>query len=189
MALLAAPAAFGEGSTVMCKAAEAPCAAANKFTFLHSELKAVPFKLLTSFGTIACEKSRLLGELGDLAEPQPLVLSSITFTGCTLGMTGCSLTAPTTGTIGLLRESANGGTATFTGTEVRVKCSGFTDCVYGENPVLRLAGKIDPPFVEQANISASEVPLPHISGLLCPKETKMDAVYEFLAPEPLYVKS
>ncbi len=154
-------------------------------------------KLLSSVGTVECEKS--LAELTLLNTLSTLILGhilSLSFEGnCHLGGTTCSVTVGETGGIsftktGPLTASAVGVGLPLTGlptmlTKATVKCAGFINCTYDDStaPLLSVsstAGGV-------TSMVANKTKLGNGTGFLCPETSEWDAEYVALGVK--YIES
>jgi hypothetical protein len=132
-------------------------------------------KLLSSIGTIECEKS--LAEADVLNELSLLILGHFTglsFEGnCHLGGTSCTVTVPTLGLLKLTKIGDLLASLLSTGgTEANVKCGLFINCTYGGEPLLHVDSLED----GKVHILANETELKKSKGI-CPSVSKWDANY------------
>ena len=140
---------------------------------------AVSPKLLSSVGTVECEKS--LAELSLLTESGESTLGhllALSFEGnCSLGSTACTITTEALGSISFSKVGALEASSKPTGTQVKVKCGSFINCTYGAGPETSLVAKSD----SKGSLSLSaEAKTVSGKGFLCPSTSKLDATYTTL---------
>lgn len=166
-------------SIVLCQNAELVCETpfANPTTIVAH---ATEPKLLTSLGTVVCEKSltetTLLNTLSTLGVGHILALS---FENCKLGKTACTVTLESLGLLSFVKTGALTGTAKSTGgTVARVKCGSLLDCKYGGEPTLVVESSAG----GETKLVASETTILNEIGekFICPDTSKWDAVYTAL---------
>ena len=186
--LTAAPSASA-GTTALCEKLENPCEAASVYVG-HIAAVAENPRFLTSTVDITCKKSQLLGFNLGLGNPLTIHLELVTFTEDCLTNEGdpCVVQTNQLGLPLLLRTEANIGTLQFHDTAVLVSCpAAFIHCVYGGLPIFDFLGS--PNGETLATIHANEVLLEHGESLFCPEETKFDALYKVVLPDPIVVSS
>lgn len=186
LALVGATTAAAE-PTALCKKQEEPCAAENIYMGHFAALAEGP-KLLTTSGTITCKKARLLGFALGLGNPLAIHLEVFDFVeDCLTGVEeGCVFETVQLGLALLLRTASNLGTLTLENTKVLVICPGaMIHCMYGGEPVFDFLGS--PNKEALATIHAKEVVWENGEGLFCPEETKLDALYGVLLPDPIAI--
>lgn len=187
MTALVAASSASAAQTVLCKAEEVPCALANRWEGILFEMKAEPLKLLNNISNVECTSSKASGVLGNSGAPQKAALGALSYTGCKMATgTACEINVLELGELDLLRTNVNLGEGTLLGTEILLKCGAFIHCRYRGAPVFHLLGKT---ATETAKLTATEVILEKVGGLLCPTTTKLDATYVILAPLPAYVSA
>ncbi|MGE5283279.1 MAG: hypothetical protein ACM3N0_13350 [Chloroflexota bacterium] len=190
MTILVVMALGGVGSamaetTALCAVDEDPCEAANQVTEVHFEAHNLTILSPLPEGeggyNYGCD-GLFSATVSELGKPQTLEAQSLSFTSCGQG---CTRTTETLGTFSVLKVETELAEITANGFEIKVSCSGFSNCLYGFNEqVGTLKGAL---LAENGHITYQEAPLELISGFLCPKEIKLDALFE--ASEPIYVSS
>jgi hypothetical protein len=185
MAFVGASSASANSETVvLCKSAELTCENAfpNPTTIVgHAENP----KLLSSIGTVECEKS--LAELELLNTLSALGVGHITalkFEGnCHLGGTSCTVTVNPLGLISFVKTGALTASATSTGgTEANVKCGFFINCTYGGEPSLEVHSSGE----GATHMLANATKLTKSKGI-CPSTSEWDA--DYLALGTMYIES
>jgi myo-inositol catabolism protein IolC len=167
-----------EKEVVLCEKAELECQSpAPKPTTIIGH--ATNPKLLTSVGTVECEKS--LAELSLLNANSETItghLLALSFEGnCHRGTTSCTITIEALGSISFSKIGPLEASAKSTGgTQVRVKCSFFLDCTYSGEPSLKAASS----KTGETQLIANEVVLAEGKGTNCPETSKLDATYTTL---------
>ena len=198
MALVGASSAFAKENVVLCKKAELLCAVGNRWphptTLVAHSVKP---KLLSSVGTIECEKSlievTLLNLLAKLIEGHILSLS---FEGnCKLGSTSCTVTVKELGSISFehgpnLLEWIGRAALLWLGevpmhTIVNVKCGFLINCTYEAGEETEASGSSS--AGGEITVTANEAKLNRNAGF-CPETSKWDATYTVLGAE-LYLES
>jgi hypothetical protein len=184
MAFVGTASALAEGSTAACRANETPCSAENLYTG-HAEGAATNVILLTNLTNVACSESHILGNILGLSNPAIGHLELFTFTSCkTSSGTPCTVKTISLGLIEVLRTGENLGIGTSNGgTEERVTCGFIIDCVYGGKPTLHIEGG------EHPTLEANGSLLLGTGGSVCPEQAELDALYELVLPETLYISS
>lgn len=134
-------------------------------------------KLLSSLGTVECEKSLAnITVLNLLGKSITGHVTELSFTGnCHLGSTECKVTTESLGDISFTHGSApleaiaesNGGTT------ARVICSPFINCLYGGKPQLTVHSS----GTGETKLLAAEAKFTEAKGFLCPSTSKWDATY------------
>jgi hypothetical protein len=171
--------------TDLCKIEESPCPLISRWEQgVNVEVKAEPFKLLTSLGNVECTSSTLKGPLGAGGAPQAVALESFVFVECKRGAGSCTVEALGLGNLDLLRTNVNLGEGTLLRTEIKFRCGLFINCRYEGEPKFHLLGKNG---AEQAKLTASEVVMTSVGGPICPEISKLDAIYTIITPLPVYV--
>jgi len=138
-------------------------------------------KLLTSLGTILCEKSlaelTLLNELSELVVTHVLALS---FENCKIGKTACTATVDSLGLVSYTHdEPALKAFAKSTGgTKVTVKCGSLLNCKYGGEPTFVVHSTEE----GVTNLLAGETTILNEEGekFICPNTSRLDATYTAL---------
>jgi hypothetical protein len=199
MAFVASSASADAENIVLCKNAELVCL--NPFPNPTTiKAKATNPKLLSSGGTVECEKSdtevTLLNTLSKLIEGHILKLS---FEGkCERNkVESCTVTVGETGglsftKIGPLEASAKGITL-YLGpnktepmlTKATVKCGSFINCTYNDanEPLLKVTSLAN----GVTHVKAEKAVLSNSGGFLCPTTSEWDA--EYVAEGTMYVES
>jgi len=186
--LIGVPSAMA-GTTALCEKFENPCEAASVYVG-HIAAVAENPRFLTSTVDITCKQSQLLGFNLGLGNPLTIHLEVMTFSEDCLTDEGdaCVVQTNELGLPLLLRTEANRGTLQFHDTKILVSCPGaFIHCVYGGLPVLDFLGS--PNGKTLASIHANEVLLEHGESIFCPEETKLDALYKVVLPDPIVISS
>ena len=162
---------------------------AVELTLVHFEAK--DGKLLIGGGlSVLCETALLSGEVLMLASPLPIHLHSLTYTGCVLGKTKCTVATTNLGLLHLLKTAPNLGElkdlANPTNfTTVHVVCGASIDCEYkGENLTGHAEGQSGANLGRVTYTEATLTKVP--GGILCPATSKLDAVFVDLV-ENLYI--
>jgi len=144
--------------------------------------KGTAFKLLSSVGTIECEKSSIAGKTtAEAGEPLPLEIAQLTFEGnCHLGSTKCTSTTTALPTSPSLKATGEGdGTLSLEGAEVNFKCGFLINCTYWLTPTLQFEGG------NPASFGATELALSKFEGF-CPQVSKLDVSYTLTEPVPAF---
>jgi hypothetical protein len=181
MAFVGVSSASAEGSVVLCKNAELVCEAPypNPTTIVgHAENP----KLLSSIGTVECEKSlaelTLLNELAKLMKGHIL---SLKFEGnCHLGGTSCTVTVGQVGGLSILHGAdplkwhAIAIELEGKSTEATVKCGFFINCTYigGEETKVTSTNN----EAGEVTLVAEKAELKKSKGI-CPSVSEWDATY------------
>jgi hypothetical protein len=150
---------------------------------IHVEtLGAEPPKLVSSLGTVECEKSlslvTLLNKLAALVEGHLLALN---FEGCKLGKTKCEVTVNALGGLSLtpaetkLLAIAESISLEGRTTNATVKCGSLINCTYQASAETELTVHSD--AEGHLLLLAVETPLEHTGGGICPSVSKWNAVY------------
>lgn len=189
MTAIGASSATADGPTALCEKHEDPCEAASVYVG-HIAAVAENPRFLTSSTDIICKNSQLLGFNLGLGNPLTIHLEVLNFTeDClTTGGFACAVNSTELGLLLLLRTALNLATVQTHGIKILVNCPGAgIHCVYGGlfSP-LHAVGS--PNKESLAEIRAEEVPL-EPGGLFCPEETKFDALYKLLLPDPIAISS
>jgi hypothetical protein len=185
-AALIGPSAATAGPTALCKKHEQPCAGENIYQG-HFEAVAQLPQFLTENTTITCKAARILGFALGLAAPQLTHLQEYDFSEhcLTTGGQPCVVKATELGLLLTLRVALNVA-QTQTHAKVLVSCPMIgIHCVYGGLPTFEFLGS--PNGESLATIHSNEVLLEHGEGLLCPEETKFDALFQVLQPDPIAI--
>lgn len=188
VAIIGASSAAAE-TTALCKKHENPCAAANIYVGHFDAVAANPV-FLTSLTNITCKKAHLLGYALGLGNPLTIHLEAFNFAEDCLTTAGdeCVVNPIELGLALLLRTGSNLGSLQLHDTKVLVSCpASFIHCVYGGLPVFHVIGS--PNKEALASVHANEVPLEHGEGFFCPEETKLDALYKVVLPDPIVISS
>jgi RHS repeat-associated protein len=146
-------------------------------------------KFVTSLGTVECTTSTVTGKTTSAGGEGSAVtgeISGLTFTGCVLGGTSCTVEAVNLAynTSITVTEKGNGTLAVTdaVGVGVLAKCGSIVNCT-----VTTAEAKLAITGGNPGKASAAAVPLKTTSGFLCPKEATWTAEYELSQPKPLYV--
>ena len=147
---------------------------------------AVKPNLLSSLGTVECEKSLAnITVLNELAASLTGHVTELSFTGnCHLGGTECKVTTELLGDMSFThgKEPLEALAKSTGGTEVRVKCGSFINCLYGGEPTLKAHSDKE----GKTELLTNETGLTG-KGFLCPSTAKWDAVYK--ASGTMYIES
>lgn len=190
MAFAGASTAMGM-NTAICASNEGgtlTCAPENQFANVHAVANGV--KILSSIGTVECEKSLLAATLGKLAAPQVGTTTSLTWEGnCHLGKIACTVSTTSLGIILFLKTAVNLGEMQFHEMTVFIKCGVFISCHYEGLPTFHLVGASE--FGDGAGNGGVESKKVTLKGPptddLCPESIFLDLFWE--ASEPVYIKS
>jgi hypothetical protein len=172
LALVGPSSAMAE-TTALCSVEENPCKESNQIKEI--EFEADDIVVLTSAMDYECDAS-FSATVSGLGAPQTLTVTEMQYTSCNQG---CSRTVEELGTFSVNRTGADLGYMTGIGFEVYVECESSIDCTYAYTG---MSGTI-----QGGHITFVEAPFEKISGLLCPDEAYLDAL--FVASEPVYVMS
>ena len=187
MASIGTSSAAAEGPTAFCEKHEDPCEAANVYVG-HVAAVAENPRFLTGETSIVCKKSQLLGFNLGLGNPLTIHLQLLNFTEDCLatGGFGCEVNTTELGLLLLLRTALNLATVQTHGIKILVNCPGTgIHCGYtGLWGPLHALGS--PNGESLAEIRAEEIPLEQ-TGLFCPEETKFDALYRLVLPDPIAI--
>jgi hypothetical protein len=191
------------GATVLCKAKESPCMAANRYP-KETKFKAVSGTMTltrTLEGTtltIECPSSRIRGktltEGGGIGTPVQAWVEEIVFLECHLtgSETGCedvwlNLSESQQTTFANTAGTTNG-TLTMTGSgsaepSIGIRCGAESQCVFKASSVV-----FDVTGGEEATLVAKEEKM-NGSGGICGKTLDWTGTYKFVEPKPLYISS
>jgi hypothetical protein len=190
MALVGATSASAKENTQLCKVHQEPCAAGNAPTSVHFVAGTTVLK--TSIITVLCLASLVVATplgLGTAPTPQVLHNTEITWSNCGTNPAhnNCTVTTLAPGLVDLLKTALNLGTATVLGAEVKVVCGEILNCTYGGAEVTGFTseGALHTAGAGHGMLTASELTVPVVGGLLCPATSKWNALYEPL--EHLYI--
>lgn len=180
IAALVGPSSAMAESTALCKADESPCASANQVKHVHYVAKGILVE--TSIMNYECDALLLADALG-LGAPQVLH-GSLVYSSCNQGCTRTEISAG--GLFKVLRTGNETAEVVGEGTEILVQCGGGLHCVYDLEGI---TGQIEGPLLAGGNgkLTFARTALHKVSGLLCPKEAYLTALFTPL--EALYVKS
>jgi hypothetical protein len=184
MAFVGTSAALAETTGVLlCEKAELKCTTPWKSPVTLKATATNP-KLLTSIGTLECEKSAVEVTLlqPTLAALQLAHILALNFTGnCHLGSTKCTLTVQQLGGISITHgpnplEWRGVGVKLLTNTAINMKCGFLVNCTYefGETGEVEMTATND--AEGKGTTVINEEPLKRSSGF-CPETTKWDATY------------
>lgn len=180
-------------STALCKANELPCAEANQYGSISYKGQLATFTnatFLTSVGNIVCTGSEFSGQSnGGLAESSFGLegkLLTLTFTGCKLGTSKCTVKAEFLwywADISYVEGTMNG-LLRLSDPQIHVTECLNLNCVFWEGFVY-----LDIQGGKPASVVASEEELLRTEGIFCPSAAIWDAEYHLSSPESLYVSS
>jgi RHS repeat-associated protein len=189
---LASVGASSAEATTLCSLNGSPCPGVEypSGTKVEGSLKAgTKSTFATSLGTVECTSSTVTGKTTSAGGEGSAVegtISALSFSGCTLGGTSCTVTAVNLeySTSTTATEKGNGTLAVkdAVGVGVTAVCSGLVNCT-----VTAAEAKLTVTGGNPALAKASAAPLKTTSGILCPKEATWTAEYELSSPKPLYV--
>lgn len=185
-AALIGPSSALAGPTALCKKHERPCAGENIYQG-HFEAVAQLPRFLTENTTITCQAARILGFALGLESPQLTHLQEYDFSEhcLTTGGQPCVVQATSLGLLLTLRTELNLAQVQ-SHAKVLVSCPMIgIHCVYGGLPIFDFLGS--PNGESLATIHANEVLLENGEGLLCPEETRFDALFQVLEPDPIAI--
>src|SRR3954447_1043834 len=166
--------------TALCIADEGKCSEGNEITHLHeSTLPGQKAVLLNSLKTVECD----VLFLGEAAAGIPLMAEGeFTYSNCTSGCSVKTINGPVI--VEVSKEGHETAKVTDHEGEMRVECSGIS-CSYSYEGVEGTAkGSLLSSETNGSN-SISGKTLTKTTGLLCPKETKLDITTTPLAEEYL----
>ncbi len=173
--------------TALCSSEEEgklTCAAGNRIAGFHAV--ALDPEFLTTIGTVLCTSSLMQATVLGLGSPQIGHLSELTWAGCLLKeKLACTVTSVLLGELLILKTHPNLGELEYHGTEFRINCGAFFNCIYGRLFTQHIEGDQPPPG-GGTGISANELKLESVEELGCP-EVAWDTSYQFLTPT--YIKS
>jgi hypothetical protein len=184
MAFVGTSSAFAGGAVLLCEKAELKCTTPWKSPVTLKATATSP-KLLSSIGTVECEKSdievTLLQEA--LKELQLAHILALSFTGnCKLGSTACTVKVETLGGISVTHgpnplEWRGLGVKLLANTSANVKCGFLINCTYsvGEEGEVETVATND--AEGKGTTVANEEVLKRSSGF-CPETSKWDATYK-----------
>jgi hypothetical protein len=146
-------------------------------------VKGTVAKFVTSAGTIECTESALAGESSKLSsEPLPGLANSLSFTGCQLEKTACTITVEHLAYKSSTQPEAGLWNYTLAGFEAPMEQAvvcGTLKCTFSSEAIAFKAVGGKPAKLNGSQVFASK-------GLLCPKEAKWTAEYEVTEPSPLW---
>jgi len=177
--------AVAEGTTAICGVAETPCAAPYPAAPTRIEAEAVTPTIVTSTGTITCEKSTFSGNAAGESGAS-IALTSMVFLNCELESTNpCYINPLSLGELSLAGLGGYSGDATLSGTVLQVSCGVYlkVSCEYGGEPVLHVLSTTG----EEAATFSLESSLVAEGGIACPEESEWLAEYRVTLPESLYI--
>jgi hypothetical protein len=206
IAALALTAVVGAGSAAanakLCKKAISPCPAGEAYpagTKISASLKTKTHaQLTTSLGTITCTKSAVAGETTqESGNPLHGVITAVSFEGCTLASTACTVTPQNlpytaTGTAGATvgngtltversRTKTENGTIDEGGRpQAAVQCGVLINCTFGSGDI-SFAVTGGAPAQGAVNQSLER------EGGLCPSTSTWEAEYTVTSPSPLFI--
>jgi hypothetical protein len=190
MSLVGTTAVWASENTQLCKVHQEPCAAGSAPTSVH--FVAGTNVLKTSIVTILCLASLAVATplgLGTAPNHQILHNTEIAWSNCgtNVAHNNCTVTTLAPGLLDLLKTTLNLGTAIVLGAEVKMVCGEILSCIYGGAEVTGFTsqGALHPVGAGHGMLTASELTVPVVGGLLCPATSKWNALYEPL--EHLYI--
>lgn len=177
LCLAASSASANATHIIFCKQAQLTCESTLPLTYT-AVAHAVNPRILSSLGTVECEKSltevTVLNELSELILAHLLALS---FEGnCHLGGTACTVTTETLGLHSFTKTGSLTASVRSTGgTKVKAKCGSFINCTFGGEPVLVASSSAGGEITLTANKAVLKG-----EGFLCPLTSEFDATYGWL---------
>lgn len=193
MAALTSLGAGTASATRFCSTSVNPCPMANRWNATTTVASAVstPAQIITSLGTISCQKSTLGGKTtgsgGGLGVAVTEEFSTFMMEECKVGTTACTMTVsalPYAGEVnwtanfdGLLKIS-NGGMGNPI---VLAECGALIKCTF-TTPLaeLEVKGGVTALLIANAIMLSRQ-------GALCPTQAKLKATYEVSSPGPLNI--
>jgi hypothetical protein len=181
MALLGPATATAE-STALCKLDQDPCPEANRVQALHYVADDMEISTAGAEYDYGCD-ALIEGVALALAAPQ-VIHANIAYFSCSGSCTRSEISSGFS--LYLLRTGTESAELVGEGLEVQVKCGSVINCVYDlEGIVGQVSGPL--PAGENGQIAYAEAPLHAVSGLLCPSEARLTALFKPLAA--LYIAS
>jgi hypothetical protein len=188
MVLTAVIAATSASAAVLCKSNTNPCTeiypAGTKISASLSSKSDV--QLTTSIGTVTCIGSTISGEL-TAGNPAHGKITSVTFSGCSLGSTNCVAEGegtPYTATVWTGSQLGNGDLIAepylFDKLHLGVACGSLINCTFGTSSISMVIVGGMPARLVVSQSYARE-------GGLCPAAVTWEAEYTVTAPSPLVV--
>jgi len=183
MAFVGASSASATLNTLLCKTHTEPCnslPASVHFVAGTTVLK-------TSIVTVLCLGSLVVATplgLGTAPARQVFHNTALTWTACgtNVAHNNCTVTTIKPGLVNVLRTALNLGIALVEGAEVKVVCGEVLSCTYGGPTVGEFAveGALHTAEAGHGKLSANELTVPVVGGLLCPATSKWTASFEAL---------
>jgi hypothetical protein len=195
MALFGASSAMATFDTALCseKSPELKCPDAKLVKHVH--LLAEDGTMVTSVGTTLCKYALISTEVLGLGKPLLLhfLKEGLTYTECKLGLIKCTFETVHYGLLDLLKTASDLGVLTDLPvegkyTEVHVVCGELIDCTYKWEGLEGHALSAQPP-TSNGRVTYTNAPVQKVGGLLCPKETRLNAVFESLPGAPIWIRS
>lgn len=179
MASFGASAAMAE-STALCKADQDPCSEANSVTHVH--YTAEDIRVETSIMNYECD-ALFLGDVSSLGAPQTFE-AQFTYTSCDKGCTRAEISEG--GLFEILRTGDELAEVVGEGIEILVECGSNLHCVYDFEGI---TGQVSGPLLtgNKGHLTFEKAPLHHTSGLLCPAQGHLVALFKPL--EAIYIES
>jgi hypothetical protein len=164
--------AMAEG-TELCKTDEIPCK--NPITFVHEvtqeEKRAA---LLTNLGNVECNVLFSGEVLSDTTNGPAFVSGNFTYTTCLFKGAACEVKEVSkSSSLTILKEAHETGTAKLKG-EFSVKCGFSINCTFSEESLAGVAKGALLSTLANGEVSINGAAIKKITGVICPKEAKLD---------------
>jgi RHS repeat-associated protein len=187
---LIAVAVFGTanaGATTLCSANASPCLGTEYqagTTIEAALVSGTSSTMLSNLGNVVCTSSTMAGKTttsGGEGKAVEGTVTSLTFSGCKLGETSCTVTA-----VNLPYAASATAPETLSledeeGVGASVKCSFFVNCTFTtKNAKFQVVGG------NPAKAKANGIEMER-KGTLCPSTSLFDAEYEIQTPKPLFL--
>jgi hypothetical protein len=185
MAFAGASSALAE-STALCAEDSAGSTCPSGKLVSHVHMVDPALQMLNSIQNFTCE----VLYLGNIENPtllgNPLeAIGKLTITNCAAGCEVKEVSSEGEGNI--LKTGTELATITMEG-EVLAKCALVLHCVYNAKKLVgHVLGGLTTNAAERGHLTFSNAPVEKVSGLLCPNNTSMDALFESL--EKFYIRS
>jgi hypothetical protein len=194
IALIGATTAAAATGTYLCKVKETSCLAKNRYLppllFTAQTQTGAEAKIVTSSGTVACQKSWLEGEMTEEGATATGFVAAFGFATCTLEKTACTVTAVHLSYLDSFKASTEGN-GTFALKKningkpgVSLACGEVLSCTFAMEPeALPFTGGTP------ATIKDEAVKMTKESGTKCPtsEEAKFTATYATTNPEAMFL--
>jgi len=195
MALFGASSAMAKFDTMLCSEASPLLVCPEAKRVKHVHLLAEDPTLVTSVGTVLCEYALISAEVLGLGKPQLIhfLKEGLTYTKCKLGLVECkTLGTVHYGLLDLLKTASDLGVLTDLPvegkyTEVYVVCGELINCTYKlEKPE---GHALSAGAGSNGRVTYTNAPVQKVGGILCPKETFLNATFASLPGAPIWIRS